>query len=84
MSKKCGVGLVFFVLMIVGGINWGLVGVGALMQTNLNVVNLLLGNWPMVEIIVYILVGVSAIVAIFGGCKCETCSMSVAPEAPKM
>ncbi len=83
MSKKCGVGSIFYVLMIVGGVNWGLVGLGALLQMNLNVVNLLLGKWPMVEAIVYILVGISAVVAIFGGCKCETCKMGAEPMAPK-
>jgi hypothetical protein len=30
-------------------------------NTNLNVVNLIVGTWPMLEAIVYILVGVGAI-----------------------
>lgn len=50
-------------LVVIGGLNWGLVGLGALMGsgTNLNVVNLLLGSVPMVESIVYLLVGVAAL-----------------------
>jgi len=50
------------VLVVVGGINWGLVGLGMLLSMDLNVVNMLLGTWPMVEAIVYLLVGVSAII----------------------
>jgi uncharacterized membrane protein YuzA (DUF378 family) len=50
-----------FVLTIIGGLNWGLVGLGGFMGTNLNLVNLLLGSWPQVEWLVYILVGLSAL-----------------------
>jgi hypothetical protein len=49
------------VLVVVGGINWGLVGIGMLMGGNWNVVNMLLGSVPMLEAVVYILVGLSAI-----------------------
>ena len=59
-------------LLIIGGINWGLVGIGMLMSSNWNVVNLLLGQWPVVEAIVFILVGIAAIMKIFG-CKCNKC-----------
>jgi uncharacterized membrane protein YuzA (DUF378 family) len=51
-------------LVIVGGLNWGLVGIGGLMGTNLNVVNLLLGSMPMVESIVYLLVGVATVMMV--------------------
>ena len=60
------------VLLIVGGLNWGLVGVGMLMNRGLNLVNMIFGSWPMVEAIVYIVVGVAAIVSIFG-CPCAKC-----------
>lgn len=46
---------VAFTLLIIGGLNWGLSALGW------NVVNLLLGSWPAIEQIVYILVGLSAI-----------------------
>jgi uncharacterized membrane protein YuzA (DUF378 family) len=68
----CGVMKTVKWLLIIGGINWGLVGVGMLMGRNWNVVNMLLGNWPTVEAIVYILVGVAGIMKIFG-CKCKKC-----------
>ncbi|MDQ3245035.1 MAG: DUF378 domain-containing protein [bacterium] len=62
------------ILVIVGGVNWGLVGAGALFinDANWNIVNLLLGSWPTVENIVYLLVGICAVVMIFG-CKCAKC-----------
>jgi uncharacterized membrane protein YuzA (DUF378 family) len=60
------------VLLFIGGLNWGLVGVGMLMGSNWNVVNLLLGAWPTVEAVVYVLVGVAAVMKIFG-CHCKKC-----------
>ena len=61
------------ILLIVGGGNWGLYGVGMLMGSNWNVVNLLLGSWPVVEAVVYLLVGVAAVLKIFG-CRCKKCT----------
>lgn len=49
------------ILVIVGGVNWGLVGLGMLMGSNWNVVNMLLGSWATLEAIVYVLVGLSAV-----------------------
>jgi uncharacterized membrane protein YuzA (DUF378 family) len=61
-------------LLVVGGLNWGIMGLGMLMGKldAWNVVRMLLGSWPMVEGIVYVLVGVAAIMKIFG-CKCKKC-----------
>lgn len=54
--------LIGMILVIVGALNWGLVGLGMLMGgTGWNVVNMLLGSWPMVEAIVYVLVGLSGV-----------------------
>lgn len=53
--------LVAKILAIVGAINWGLVGVGYFVGTNLNLVNLALGSIPVLENIVYILVGIAGI-----------------------
>ncbi len=50
-----------FILVIVGALNWGLVGLGGFMGSNWNLVNLILGAWPMVEWLVYILVGLSGV-----------------------
>ena len=59
---------VAFILLIIGGLNWGLAAVGY------NVVNLLLGSWPVVEQIVYILVGLAAIYEVVTHKKnCKDC-----------
>ena len=50
-----------FILVIVGGLNWGLVGLGGFAGGNYNVVNMILGSWPQVEWLVYVLVGLAAI-----------------------
>ena len=52
---------VAFVLVIIGGLNWGLVALGNFIGSEWNVVKLILGSWPTVESIVYLLVGLSAI-----------------------
>jgi uncharacterized membrane protein YuzA (DUF378 family) len=58
-----------FILLVVGGLNW------LLTAFDMNVVNMLLGSWPMVEKIVYILVGLSAIYWIMNHKKtCTQCS----------
>lgn len=74
MHKKslCGLAMVAHWLLVIGGINWGLVGLGALFGANWNVVALVVGWLPYVEHIVYILVGVSAIIEVVG-CPCPTC-----------
>ena len=48
--------MVAFSLVIVGGINWGLVGL-----LNFNLVMTLFGSIPTLETLVYVLVGVSAV-----------------------
>lgn len=49
-------------LVIIGAVNWLLVGLGGFMGgANYNIVNLLLGAWPTVEWLVYVLVGLSGL-----------------------
>jgi uncharacterized membrane protein YuzA (DUF378 family) len=48
-----------FVLTVIGGLNWGLVGI-----FNFDLVVWILGSMPIVVKIVYILVGLSAIIMI--------------------
>jgi len=48
------------VLVIVGGLNWGLVGL-----FNFDLVAAILGGIPILQKIVYILVGLSALYAIY-------------------
>ncbi len=46
---------------MVGGLNWLLIGLGGFMGANWNVVGMIFGSWPMLEWIVYILVGLAAV-----------------------
>lgn len=63
-----------FLLLVVGGLNWGLVGLGGFMGSDWNVVSMLLGTWPMVEWAVYVLVGLSALWLVLGHKKeCAWC-----------
>ena len=50
-----------FILLIVGGLNWGLVGLGGFLGGNWNLVYMILGSWPMLESLVYVLVGLAAV-----------------------
>lgn len=67
--------MIAWILVIIGGLNWLLVGIGMFMGSNLNVVNLVLGSIPSLEALVYVLVGLSAIYEIFTHKKsCKECS----------
>ena len=68
-------------LVIIGGINWGFVGLGMLLGKSWNLVNMIFGTMPSIEAIIYVLVGIAAIMKIFG-CKCHKCACSTggAPE----
>ena len=52
---------VAWVLVIVGAINWGLVGLGGFFGGDWNVVHMILGSLPAIEWIVYALVGVAGV-----------------------
>jgi uncharacterized membrane protein YuzA (DUF378 family) len=69
---KCGPSRFGWFLVIIGGLNWGLVGLGMLMGSDWNVVGMLLGAWPTVLAIVYLLVGIATLVSICG-CPCKRC-----------
>ena len=49
-----------WILLIVGGLNWGLVG-----AFNYNVVSRVFGTWPALLTVIYILVGLSALWELF-------------------
>ncbi|MDY6765898.1 MAG: DUF378 domain-containing protein [Candidatus Nanohaloarchaea archaeon] len=65
MREDDPVGTASLVLVIVGALNWGLVGVGGFMGSNLNLVELLLGSVPVVENVVYLLVGLAGLYEIW-------------------
>ena len=69
--------MIAFILLIIGGLNWGLIGLGGFAGSDWNVVHLILGSWPAVEWIVYVLVGLSAIwIAVSHRKDCKMCSAS--------
>ncbi len=59
MAKKSVLDWIALILLIVGGINWGLV------VFNFNLVDALFGAWPVLVQIVYALVGLSALYTIY-------------------
>ena len=69
--------MIAFILLIVGGVNWGLVGLGWLVNgSDWNVVHMILGSSATLEGIVYVLVGISAVWLLVTHRKeCKTCSM---------
>lgn len=64
---KCVGAKLSWVLVIVGALNWGLVGL-----FKFNLVMALFGSVPTLERIVYILVGIAGVVMLVG-CRCKTC-----------
>ena len=51
---------VCFILLVIGGINWGLVGL-----FNFNLVEVIFGGMSLFTRLIYTLVGISAIVCLF-------------------
>lgn len=68
--------LIAFILVVVGAVNWGLVGL-----FNWNLVDAILGTGAIAKL-VYILVGVSGLVLLFTHKKeCKACMSASAPAA---
>ena len=65
-----------FILLVVGGLNWGSSAFGY------NLVNMIFGSWPQVETVLYVLVGLSAIVEVATHKK--NCKACVSPGAVPM
>lgn len=59
MNKLNALDWIALILIVVGGLNWGLVGIGW------NLVEAIFGGVPAIERIIYILVGLSALYTIF-------------------
>ncbi len=66
-GKMCGGHKISAVLLFIGGINWGLIG-----AFNYDLVGTILGGYPSVLRIVYVLVGLSALMMLMTG-KCKMC-----------
>lgn len=75
-GSSCPSRFVVKTLLLVGALNWGLIGLGTLLGgKDLNVVKMLLGTWPTVEAVVYVLVGLAAVYKLvrmtLGCCKAQ-------------
>jgi uncharacterized membrane protein YuzA (DUF378 family) len=81
-EQGCVASTIGYYLVIIGAINWGLVGLSDFTMMNLNVVNLLVGGMPTLESLVYIAVGVAGVMTLIG-CKCSTCKACRVDEAKK-
>jgi uncharacterized membrane protein YuzA (DUF378 family) len=64
VTDKSVVDWIALVLVIIGGLNWGLVGL-----FNIDLVELILGSIPILQRIVYIVVGLAAIYLIYFATK---------------
>ena len=53
--------MVSWILVIVGALNWGILGITQLAGSYVNVVSMILGAWPQLELLVYTLVGVAGV-----------------------
>jgi len=54
-------------LVIVGALNWGLVGLGEYVGSNFNLVNLVFGFSPTIEALIYVLVGLAGLYELYFG-----------------
>ncbi len=81
--------LLVSLLVFIGALNLGLVGLGGLLNMDLNVLNMLVGAWPLVENIVYLVVGLAALVFIVtyfrccDSCACHSCDTKEKPAEPE-
>ncbi|MBD3390035.1 DUF378 domain-containing protein [Candidatus Micrarchaeota archaeon] len=64
MKNASTLDMLALALVIIGGLNWGLVGL-----LNLDLVQLILGSIPMLAQIVYIVVGLAALYMIYFAVK---------------
>lgn len=65
MCKKGSLGWVATVLVIIGGLNWGLIGF-----LNFDLVATIFGDMSAVSRVIYAVVGLAALYMIFGVAKC--------------
>ncbi|MFH1106127.1 MAG: DUF378 domain-containing protein [Candidatus Aenigmatarchaeota archaeon] len=60
MAKKTALQWIVFILIVVGGLNWGLVGL-----LGLDVIQVVFGSVPMLVKAIYVLVGLAALYKIY-------------------
>lgn len=85
-DKGCMASSIGYYLILVGAVNWGLVGLGGFFGADWNIVHMIFGGIPVVESAVYVIVGIAGVMT-FIGCKCKTCvscQVNATCDAPKV
>lgn len=77
MKNKSTVNRIGWVLLLIGGLNLGFIGLGTLIDSPMNLVSSLVGQWPTLEAIVYLLIGLYAlkllVATVTGKCDGASC-----------
>lgn len=71
MKKWNAVDWISFILVFIGGINWGLIGF-----FHFNLVGVLFGYTSVLTRVIYAVVGLAALYQLITACKCSGCSKS--------
>jgi len=75
--------MIAWVLVMIGGINWLLIGIGGFVGSDWNVVHLILGSWPALEWLVYVIVGVATVYEIVNHKRnCAACAVTKTISVP--
>jgi uncharacterized membrane protein YuzA (DUF378 family) len=69
MKKGCSAHCVAWTLVMIGALNWGLVGL-----FDFNLVEAIFGGWPTLVRVIYVVVGVSALFMLMDSC-CKKCAV---------
>lgn len=79
MKKNCCfIETIAKILVLIGALNWGLVGIA-----NFNLVAAIFGELNLVSRIIYILVGISAVFLVISRCGRSSCKKSCSKENDK-
>lgn len=79
--------IISVILAAIGGLNWGLIGIGGFFGSDWNIVGKIFGSWPVVLWIVYVLVGIATVILLAThkkNCKCCAEKSATMPAQPTM
>ncbi len=75
--------LVVTLLVVIGAVNWGLVGLGGLLGMNLNLVSLIFGFSATLQYVIYLLVGVAGVATAYMALTTKDCACEKMEAAKK-
>ena len=70
-------------LVIIGALNWGLVGLGEFVGSNWNVVNIVFGSIPALEALIYVVVGLAGLYELYFGYQLYTARREMVAPSEK-